>query len=78
VVFGFLAYAIARELRSHRRRFAISYAASVLIVLVGVSRVFLGVHFASDVIAGWLIGSFWLLVGFALAEHHRARAPDVL
>ncbi|MEZ0310401.1 MAG: phosphatase PAP2 family protein [Myxococcota bacterium] len=73
VVFGFLAYAIARDLGSHRRRFAIGYSAIVLVLVIGVSRVFLGVHFASDVIAGWLIGIFWLLVAFAVAEHWRGR-----
>jgi undecaprenyl-diphosphatase len=73
VVFGFLAYAIARDLVSHRRRFAIGYGATVLVLVIGVSRVFLGVHFASDVIAGWLIGIFWLLVAFAIAEHWRGR-----
>ncbi len=73
VVFGFLAYAIARDLLSHRRRFAIGYGATVLVLVIGVSRVFLGVHFPSDVIAGWLIGVFWLLVAFAAAEHWRGR-----
>jgi undecaprenyl-diphosphatase len=70
-VYGFVAYAIARDLPSSSRRFAIGYWAVVLIILVGVSRVFLGVHFFSDVVAGYLIGAFWLLVGFAIAEHVR-------
>lgn len=70
-VYGFVAYAIARDLHSLRRRFAIGYWAVVTVFVVGVSRVFLSVHHASDVAAGWLIGIFWLLVGFALAEHWR-------
>lgn len=78
VVFGFLAYAIARDLASHRRRFAIGYGATMLILVIGVSRVFLGVHFASDVIAGWLIGIFWLLVAFAVAEHWRGKPQPVV
>lgn len=78
VVFGFLAYAISRDLASHRRRFAIAYGATMLVVVVGVSRVFLGVHFASDVIAGWLIGIFWLLVAFAVAENWRGKPQPVV
>ena len=45
----------------------------VLIALVSFSRIFLGVHFASDVAAGLLVGSFWLLVAFTLAEYLRQR-----
>lgn len=34
----------------------------VLILLIGISRIYLGVHYASDVIAGFSLGSVWLAV----------------
>lgn len=72
-VYGFLAYAIARDAPNLRARFEVAFWTMILIVLIGFSRIFLSVHFTSDVLSGFLVGGFWLLVGFALAE--RARPP---
>lgn len=68
-VYGFIAYIIARDLTTTRQRFEMIYWTAVLIGLIGFSRMLLGVHYASDVAAGLLVGGFWLLLGFALAEH---------
>src|SRR4051794_22185685 len=40
---------------------------------MGLSRLYLGVHFLSDVLGGHLIGLLWLVVGALLAESLRAR-----
>ncbi len=67
-VYGFLAYAIARALPNIRERFEVAYWTVMLIALIGLSRMALGVHYLTDVIGGFLVGGFWLLIGFTIAE----------
>lgn len=49
-----------------RRRAVI--AAAIVAFLVGISRVMLGVHWPSDVIAGWAFGLIWVLLGLRIAQ----------
>jgi len=42
-----------------------------LVFLIGFSRVFLSVHYVSDVLAGWLVGFLWILAGVAADQWAR-------
>ena len=69
---GFLAYVVARRTGDRRLRFECGFWAGVLIATICFSRVFLGVHFVTDVTAGVLVGLIWLLLGISLTERtHR-------
>ncbi len=70
VTYGALALIAARHLGPGARNAAIA-AAVALAVLVGITRVYLGVHYPSDVLAGWLLGGLVLAVVWRLA----VRAP---
>jgi membrane-associated phospholipid phosphatase len=75
IVYGFLAHWAVR--RWPRRRTAIILTAATIVVAIGYARVYLGVHFLSDVVAGYCAGSVWLVVcvtGFRFAERRRIGA----
>jgi undecaprenyl-diphosphatase len=61
VFFGFIAY-LAWLFDDRRIRTPIIAACGVLILLIGPSRVYLGAHWASDVLGSYIIGALWLFV----------------
>jgi undecaprenyl-diphosphatase len=76
----FLTIAIlaSRHFRVLRDRLILLVLASVVILLVGISRVFLGVHYPSDVLSGLSLGAAWafLLAGlFSLFEPRERTRP---
>ncbi len=58
--YGFLAYLVWLNFRRSGFRYFASFGLIMLIVLIGVSRIYLGVHYPSDVLAGFAAGGFWL------------------
>ena len=61
-VCGAAAWLCSTRMRSWRARTGVWAAAAVLAALVGISRVYLGVHWATDVIGGWVFGILWMAV----------------
>jgi len=64
--YGVLAGLLTRRLKSTVARVLIWICAALLISAIGLSRIYLGVHYPSDVIAGYLAASLWVSTLVAL------------
>ena len=63
--YGALAWVVTNLIAARRVQIVAWVGALVVSVLVGFSRVYLGVHWTSDVVSGWFVGTAWLAVTIA-------------
>jgi membrane-associated phospholipid phosphatase len=67
-VYGTIGFIAARHLRDVRARIAVLSASAILVLLIGISRLYLGVHFLTDVIAGFSLGLAWVTLCVLLLD----------
>ena len=68
VVYGLLGYFAMHLFRNHAARVAVGAITVLLVIAIGVSRVYVAVHYPTDVLAGWTAGLPWLLTCLWLHE----------
>ena len=59
--FGILAWLMAANVEAERGKWMIYSTAALFVLVIGLSRIYLGVHYPSDVLAGYLVALVWTL-----------------
>jgi len=73
IVYLTLGSLLTRLVSNRRLRFYVLSVAVTLTMLVGVSRVYMGVHYPTDVLAGWLAGLSWATICWLVARRWQQR-----
>lgn len=66
--YGYLIYLIYKYIKNKYLKYTLITILSALIIIIGTSRIYLGVHYTSDVIAGFLISISYLVVYTSLTK----------
>ncbi len=77
-MYGFLAYMIWKLLHPPHHRLPWAIVISVLVALIGFSRLYLGVHYPSDVVAGYVIGAFFAGLGTCVTVRLERRTKNTV
>ena len=78
--YGMLAFVTIRLLRRRWQQIAVGLAAALLVLCVGLSRIYFGVHYPTDVLGGFMAGAIWLAITIAIvraAEWHARRRQQI-
>ena len=67
-IYGFIGYLLIRSVTEWPHKVNIFVVTIAVVLLIGFSRVYLGVHYISDIWCGYLVGAIWLIIGITLSE----------
>lgn len=80
--FGIIIWIVFHLLKSWRLKIGLAALLVFCILMVGLSRIYFGVHYPTDVVGGYLAGGFWLLLlvsGDAIfTKMHLPRSRDII
>ncbi len=80
VFFGLLIYVINKKVENKLLKYSLIIFLLCFVLMIGLSRIYLRVHYASDVIAGFSMGLMWLVISMwiiHIIEKHKTKLPPL-
>lgn len=74
--YGYFIYLTFKYLKNKKLKVLLIIFLSILIILIGITRIYLGVHYTSDVIAGFLISICYLIIYTSLVKKYILEKGD--
>ncbi|MDN3016220.1 phosphatase PAP2 family protein [Paenibacillus sp. BSR1-1] len=72
-LYGVLTFLLWRHISTRLGRTILIIFSVFMIVVIGISRIYLGVHYPSDIIAGYFISAFWLTFAIGFYQRYKER-----
>ena len=77
IVYGLLIYLIRKRCKNQTVKNILTVLCAVLMIIIGPSRIYVGVHWPTDVLCGWLIGSAVLIISVTILERMNKKNEDL-
>ena len=78
--FGLLIYLVMKQVLNPFLKYGLSLVLFITIIMIGLSRIYLRVHYVTDVAAGFSLGMIWLVISLysiQMIEKNKAKLPPV-
>ncbi|MFE7062550.1 phosphatase PAP2 family protein [Sutcliffiella sp. NPDC057660] len=75
--YGMIAFLVLMIAHQRKIKVLAVFLASIIILLIGLSRIYLGVHYPLDVLAGYLAGAAWLTLLIGIWTKLRSKSHEV-
>jgi undecaprenyl-diphosphatase len=70
-LYGVLAFLLWRHITTGLGRTILILISILMILMIGISRIYLGVHYPSDILAGYFISGFWLTMAIWFFQRYK-------